>query len=171
MQFFRHNYKEQVERSIQSIKALAKHFILGLLIEMGIVALLNSILLTVFGIQHSIIIALLAAVLNIIPYVGIYSATLLSVLITYANSNSTTAITAGLILLSVHIVDANFIMPKIMGSQVKLNSFAVLLAVITGGFIWGIPGMFLFVPLVAIARIVLEEIPSCRPIVTLLGEP
>lgn len=169
IQILKQENKEQVESSIQSIRGLTKHFVLGILIEMVVVAILNGILLTVFGIKHSFMIALLAAVLNIIPYIGIYSATLLSILITYANSNSTAAIIAGLILLSVHIVDANFLMPKIMGSQVKLNSFATLVAVIVGGIIWGIPGMFLFIPLVAITRIVLEKIPSCKALVMLLG--
>ena len=161
--------RQQVTNSIESIRRVTKHYVSGILIEMSIVATLIGVLLSAFGIQHGLMIALLSAVLNIIPYIGIYLATLLTVLITYANSNGTAAIVSGIILLSVHLLDANILIPKVIGSRVKLNPFATLIAILTGGILWGIPGMFLFVPLVAIARIALEQIPSCRAIVLLLG--
>ena len=157
------------EKSINAVKKLVKHFMTGVLIEMLAVALLSGILLSIFGIQHSIMLALLAAVLNIIPYAGIYSATLLGVLISYGNTNSTAAVTTAIIFLFVHLVDANLLMPRIMESQVKLNSFAALVAVLSGGLIWGVPGMFLAIPLTAVARILFEQIPSCQPLALLLG--
>lgn len=169
LQIFQKKDKEQVQSSILAVRSLINHYLFGILIEMVLVALIGGILLSVFGIQHAIVIALLAALLNIIPYVGIYSALLLSALVTLLNSGLTAAITTASILLFVHLIDGNILMPRVMGSQVKLNSFITVLAVLCGGLVWGIPGMFLFIPLTAIVRIVLEQIPSCKPFATLLG--
>ena len=60
-------------------------------------------------------------------------------------------------------------MPRIMGAQVKLNSFAALVAVLTGGLIWGIPGLFLAIPTTAIARIIFKQIPELMPLAELMG--
>lgn len=167
--FFGDSQKASFEKALLAIRKLTRHFITGLLIEMLVVAILNAVLLTVFGIKHGIMLGILAAVLNVIPYVGIYSATLLAVLITYGNTGSMAAITTAIIFLAVHTVDANILMPRIMGSQVKLNSFAALISVLTGGLLWGIPGLFLAIPVAAIARIIFEQVPSLMPFAVIMG--
>lgn len=167
--FFHGNKKTSFDNALLAVRKLTRHFMTGLLIEMVIVAILSSALMAVFGIKHSITLGVLAAVLNVIPYIGIYSATLLAVLITYSNSGSAAALSTAIILLSVHTIDANVLMPRIMGSQVKLNSLAALLSVLSGGLLWGIPGLFLAIPIAAIARIIFEQIPSLMPLAVVMG--
>lgn len=169
VQFFKEDNKVQFESSVHQVRSLTSHFMIGILMEMFAVAVLIALLLTVFGIKHGIMLGVLAAALNIIPYVGIYSATLLAVLISYGNTGSGAAITTAIIFLSVHTIDANVLMPRIMGAQVKLNSFAALVAVLTGGLIWGIPGLFLAIPTTAIAKIVFKQIPELIPLAELMG--
>lgn len=169
VQFFKEGNKLQFETSVLAVRNLTRHFMIGILLELLVVAILNVTLLSVFGIKHGMMLGILAAVLNIIPYIGIYSATLLAVLISYGNTGSGAALTTAIIFLSVHIIDANVLMPRIMGSQVKLNSFAALVAVLTGGLIWGIPGLFLAIPISAISRIVFEQIPALMPLAALMG--
>jgi predicted PurR-regulated permease PerM len=101
--------------------------------------------------------AFFAGVFNIIPYIGIYTAALLSMFITMVDGNGRQSVEVLLVFIIIHIIDANLITPYIVGRRIKVNPLVTLIAVITGEIIWGIPGMFLFIPLVAIINIVLEK--------------
>lgn len=166
---FTNSLQTQFTNSLHAIRNLIRHFITGILIEILIVAVLNATLLSIFGIKHGIMLGVLAALLNVIPYVGIYSATLLAVLVSYGDSGPASALTTAIIFLSVHTIDANIIMPRIIGSQVKLNSFVALLSVLLWGIIWGVPGLFLAIPVSAIAKIIFEHIDSLKPFAALMG--
>jgi predicted PurR-regulated permease PerM len=90
------------------------------------------------------------------------------VTVTYASGGGVLAVI--IVFLAAHFVDANVILPRIVGGQVKMNPFLTLLAVLVGHLVWGIPGMFLFVPLMAMIRLISEEIPSMKPWAILIGE-
>jgi predicted PurR-regulated permease PerM len=87
-----------------------------------------------------------------------------------ANGSGGEAIAVVIVFLAAHFIDANVILPRIVGGQVKMNPFITLLAVLIGHLIWGIPGMFLFVPLTAMIRLISEEIPAMNPWAILIGE-
>ena len=70
----------------------------------------------------------------------------------------------------IHIIDANIILPRIVGGSVKMNPFVTLIAVVVGHLIWGVPGMFLFIPLTAIIRVLSEKINEFRSWAILIGE-
>ena len=69
-----------------------------------------------------------------------------------------------------HLIDANFLLPKIVGSKVKINALATIFGVVVGSALWGIPGMFLAIPFVAILKVVLGNIQSLEGWCILLGE-
>ncbi|MNH07085.1 pheromone autoinducer 2 transporter [compost metagenome] len=75
-----------------------------------------------------------------------------------------------LALIVVHMIDSNFIVPKIVGSKVKVNSLFAMLSIIIGEMIWGISGMFLAIPILAIVKIVMDRIKELKPWGFLLGE-
>jgi AI-2 transport protein TqsA len=143
--------------------------VLGLLMEMLILGILIFITLKILGIKYALLIAVMAAVLNIIPYLGIYSALFIGILITVANGSGTQVIELSIVFIVVHFIDANVILPRIVGGQVKLNPMMTILAVLFGNLVWGIPGMFLFIPMMAILRIISQEIPGLKPWAILLG--
>src|SRR5690606_37343215 len=74
-----------------------------------------------------------------------------------------------IIFVVVHFIDANIILPRIVGSRVQMNPLATIVAVISGSIIWGIPGMFLFIPLTAIVKVVFERVESLKPWAMLIG--
>ncbi|MEO7531844.1 MAG: AI-2E family transporter [Sediminibacterium sp.] len=155
---------------ISENKKIIKGYILGLLAEFVIMLVLISSLLLLFGIKYALLLAIITALLNIIPYIGIYTATLLAMLVTYANSNGSSTVTVCIVLLSIHLVDGIILLPRIVGSRMKLNPFMMIVAVIIGDIVWGIPGMFLFIPLAAMFKIVFENIPSLEAWAILLGD-
>jgi predicted PurR-regulated permease PerM len=96
---------------------------------------------------------------------------LISVLITFA----TAAVTGKLLLVVTtlvitHLVDSNILLPVIVGSKVKINPLITVLGVVIGEMIWGISGMFLSIPVIAVIKIIFDRIDSLKPWGILLGE-
>ena len=78
-------------------------------------------------------------------------------LIAITSGNSEKSLEVLLVFVIIHIIDANLITPLIVGTRIKVNPFFTLIAVIAGDLIWGIPAMFLFIPLAAIINIIIEK--------------
>ncbi|SCC15835.1 Predicted PurR-regulated permease PerM [Chitinophaga costaii] len=156
-------HRLKVQEVVVSVRSLINRYIIGLLSEMLILFVLILVALLIFGIKYAVLIAVVAAVLNIIPYLGIYTAMAFSMLITYAGGSGSQAITIAIVMIVAHFIDANIILPRIVGGQVKINPLVTIVAVLTGHLVWGIPGMFLFIPLTAIIRIISEKVDELKP--------
>lgn len=168
--FFSREHREKVHAVVDVIRRVMNGYVLGLLTEMAILIVLILTALLVLGIKYALLIAVFAGVLNIIPYIGIYTALAVSMLITVANGTGAQSLQLALVFVVAHTLDANILLPRIVGARVKMNAFITLLAVLVGKMVWGIPGMFLFIPLVAIVRIISEQVPSLEPWAILMGE-
>lgn len=155
--FFNNSQKKKVAEIAVTLNDTISNYIKGLLTEMGILIFLSSIVLLILGIKYAILMAFLAGIFNIIPYIGIYTATLFNMIITLTNGSGKQSLEVLLVFVIIHIIDANIITPFIVGSRIKINPLATLIAVICGELIWGIPGMFLFIPLAAILKVILEK--------------
>ncbi|MCW8312770.1 AI-2E family transporter [Sphingobacterium sp. InxBP1] len=155
---------------VQQVQYVVKKYLIGLLIQMSLVALLVFIVLSLIGVKYSLLLALITGVFNVLPYVGIFSSMLIIAILTFATSSLTHVVLVVLALIIVHMIDSNFIVPKIVGSKVKVNSLFAMLSIIIGEMIWGISGMFLAIPILAIAKIVMDRIRELKPWGFLLGE-
>ncbi len=151
-------------------KSVMKGYIVGLCIEMVIVAMMCFLGFTLLGVQYALLLAVLAAVLNLIPYLGIFTAALLSMLITFATGSGGTTLGAGIVLFVVHLIDSNFLLPKVVGSKVKINALVTLLAVLVGNALWGLPGMFLSIPIVAILKVIFDSVETLSAWGFILGD-
>lgn len=159
-----------VQDVVNNIQLMIRKYILGLLLEMFIVASLCWLALGILGIKYFILLGLITALFNIVPYVGIFTALLLSALITFA----TTGLSAHLVLviiviIVIHLIDSNILLPVIVGSKVSINAMVTVIGVVAGEMIWGIQGMFLSVPIIAMLKIICDRIEALRPWAILLG--
>ena len=168
--FFDASSKEKVNEVIISTRAMMNDYVVGLLSEMAILFTSILIILLILGVKYALLIAVIAAVFNIIPYLGIYIAAAFGMLIAVTNGSGNLAIEVGISFIIIHFVDANVLMPHIVGGRVKINPFITIVAVFIGKLIWGIPGMFLFIPLTAIIRIISENVSELKPWSILIGE-
>jgi predicted PurR-regulated permease PerM len=172
--FFAHTFyayhQENIAMVIEKIHNVARDYISGLFIEMTIVAAMNAIGLYIVGSQYVWFLAVLTALLNLVPYVGIATAMVISVLITMAGGNTEQVLGVVAVLVIVHLIDSNLLMPKIVGSKVKLNPIISLLGVIVGETLWGIPGMFLAIPLIAMLKVLYDNIEPLNHWGILLGD-
>jgi predicted PurR-regulated permease PerM len=168
-------FKEENSVTVYDILARVQYsirnYILGLLLEMVIVATATCVALGLLGVKYAILLGLLTGLFNIIPYIGFLTALLLSTLITFATAAAASKVLLVVIAMAgIHIVDANVLLPVIVGSRLRINALITILGVIIGESIWGISGMFLAIPTLAIAKIVFDRIESLKPWGMLLGD-
>ncbi len=170
VELFDHEHNAKVQIIITRIRSLINSYVVGLLIEMSVIAVLIFVSLMVIGVKYALLISIMAAVLNIIPYLGIYSCMAIAMVITAATGTTGQVVAVVIVFLVTHFADANVILPHVVGGKVKMNPFITILAVLIGHLVWGIPGMFLFIPLTAILRLISEEVPGMKPWAILMGE-
>ncbi len=151
-------------------KSMIQSYLVGLLIEAAIVATLNSVGLMILGIRYAILFGVISALLNMIPYVGILIATCMPVLMAVATEEPIYALWVIILYLLVQFIDNNFIVPRIVASKVQVNALVSIIVVIIGGALWGIAGMFLALPLVAILKVIFDRVPDMKPFGYLIGD-
>ena len=156
---------------LHQIKLTIQSYLVGLIIEMVIVAVLTSAGLMIIGVQYPILLGILTAVLNLIPYIGILVAAVLSVIATLSGSSDITVM-AGVIIVNiiVQLIDNNILVPMVVSSKVKINALASIVCIIIGGAIAGVAGMFMAIPISAILKVIFDRIESLKPWGYLLGD-
>jgi putative permease len=148
---------------VENVQRILRQYILGLLLEMVIVACVACTAFWLIGIKYAVLLGLIVGLFNIIPYVGIFTALALSTLITFATGNVRDTVIVALSVLGIHVVDSNFLLPIVVGSKVRLNALITFLGIVIGEMIWGLSGMFLSIPIIAILKIVFDRIESLKP--------
>jgi len=156
---------------LEGTRALVQSYLSGLSIALVIIAVLNVAGLLLLGIQYAILLGVIGALLNLIPYVGGIVAVLLFMAIALITGTPMDVLYVFLLYVVIQFVDNNYIVPKVVGSKVKLNPLASILAVIAGAALWGVPGMFLSIPLLAIVKLVLDRMEGLEHWGFLLGDP
>jgi predicted PurR-regulated permease PerM len=137
---------------------------------MLIIAILNSTGLLLLGIDYAIILGITGAILNIIPYIGGIMAIALPMIIAFVTKDSSTsAILVFVVYIIIQFVDNHYIIPKIVAARVQLNALVSVIVILIGGALWGIPGMFLSIPLTAIIKVIFDNIESLKPFGFLFG--
>ncbi|HNR20336.1 MAG TPA: AI-2E family transporter [Bacteroidia bacterium] len=151
-------------------KTMIQSYLVGLLTQAGIVAILLSIALLILGIDYALLLGVIGALLNIIPYVGVFVATILPMLIALATKEPIYALYVFIAYTIVQFIDNNFIVPRVVASKVQVNALISVIAVLIGGTLWGVPGMFLSLPLTAIIKVICDRVKPLKPIGFLIGD-
>ena len=166
---FHNQHFERVNEGIMEIQKIIKEYISGLFIQIVIVSTLTSILLSVLGVKYAILLGVLTGLMNVIPYVGIIFSTLIACLISFATGgNHTLFVLVGYFI--IHAIDGNIILPLVVGSKVKINALFTFIGLLIGEELWGISGMFLSIPFLAILKIIFERVEGLQPWGSVLGE-
>lgn len=163
-------YNHQLDTILHETVHTYFNYIKGMILVYLIVGILNSIGLLVLGVKYPFLFGMLCAIMTIIPYVGIFISALLPIsMIWIETGNFLYPLGVVAIFSFVQYLEANVIFPKVVGSQLHINTLAVLVAVIAGGIIWGVAGMVLFIPFVAILKIISDNIEEWKAISLLLS--
>lgn len=169
-QLFSYGQQEVVGEVLFESKTLIQSYLIGLLLETAVVAVLNSAGLLILGIEYAILIGVIGALLNLIPYIGGLVAISIPMLMAIATKNPIDALWVFILYMVIQMVDNNFIVPKIVASRVKINALVSIVVVLIGGAMWGVAGMFLSIPLTAIVKVIFDRITPLKPFGFLLGD-
>ncbi|MCR9101011.1 MAG: AI-2E family transporter [bacterium] len=169
MQFSR-SKRDEAMVIMEQVERVLKEYLTGLLAVILILGVLNSIGLYLIGINYAAFWGFLAACLAIIPYIG----TTLGGTFPFVYALATTGTLwqpAAVVLLymSIQTLEGNFITPKVVGSSVSINPFAAIVFLFVGGMIWGVSGLILALPFVAVLKVVMEHIAPLQPVSELLS--
>lgn len=169
--WFKTDDHPKVKEAIYETESIIKSYLIGLLIQVTYMTILLGGILMLIGIKHALLIGVIFAILNLIPYVGALIGNLIGVLLTLTSSQELWPVITVLgVIAFVQFLDNNILMPRIVGSKVKINALFAILGVFIGGSIAGISGMFLALPSVAVLKIIFDRTESFKQWGVLLGD-
>jgi predicted PurR-regulated permease PerM len=160
----------QVNLIVTKTKSVIQRYLIGLVIEAVIVAALNISALLLLGIEYPVLLGIIGALLNVIPYIGGIIGVAIFMLVALITKAPVFMIYIIVIYSVIQFIDNHYIVPKIVASKVRINALFAIMAVIAGNALWGIPGMFLSIPILAIIKLICDNIEPLKPWGFLLGD-
>ena len=171
LKLFPTSQQAEVGNVLFSVTMVSQQYLLGLTKMIGCLWIMYGIGFSLIGVKNALFFAILCGMLEIIPFIGNLTGTTLTVLVAViqgAGMPLVLSIIATYIV--VQFIQEWILSPLILGSQVKINAFTTVLALVLGELIWGIAGIFLAIPLIAMFKIVCDHIESLKPYGFLIGE-
>ncbi len=167
---FKSTKKPKISDMLYNIQKVAQNYFFGLFIIIVILGTLNGIGLLIIGLDYPFLFGYFAALLAIIPYIGTFIGGVLPFLYALINHNNLwMAVFVAVWYIIIQALEGNILTPKIVGSKVSLNPLIALVALLTGGLVWGIAGMILFIPFMAILKVIFDNTDTLKPYGLLLG--
>ncbi len=143
----------------------------GLLLKALIVAILNTIALLILGLKYAVLLGVIGAILNVLPYIGgIFTLALPVLIATVTKEGFHIQLLIIIAYMIIQFIDNHFLIPYIVSSKVKMNALISIIMILLAGAIWGIAGMFLSIPFTGVLKIIFDRIPELRPWGKLLGD-
>jgi predicted PurR-regulated permease PerM len=169
-EIFEDKNSKEVALVLTQTKNAIQSYTLGLLLEALAVAALNSLALLLLGVKYYLLLGVLGALLNIIPFIGGILAVLLPLTIaTITKDGFQTQLWVIIAYIIIQFIDNHFLVPYIVSSRVKINALVSILIVLGGAAVWGVPGMFLSIPFIGVLKIIFDRVPGLKPWGKLLG--
>lgn len=168
---FRSTSRADGVATIREIQGVATNYLGGMLTVMLILGVLNSLGLYLIGIRFALVWGFLGALLAVVPYIGTVIGGLLPTLYAFATTGTTwQPLAVVLLYATIQSVEGNFITPKVVGNSVKINALAAIISLIFGAIFWGVAGVILAIPLLAMVRVTLQHIDATKPVALLLSD-
>ncbi|MFR2788642.1 MAG: AI-2E family transporter [Clostridia bacterium] len=154
---FKENTYKNIDKYFNNSNEIFFKFIASQFLDAIVVGILVTIALTIMKVKYAPLLGFFIGMFNMIPYVGAIIATVIAVLVTLITGGLSQAIWMIIVVVILQQIDANIINPKIVGQSLKISPLLVLFAVTVGGAYFGILGMFLAVPVIAILKILIND--------------
>jgi predicted PurR-regulated permease PerM len=169
--FYPQEHRKTALKMFKSVQQVGQQYLFGMVVIILILGLVNSIGLWIIGVDSPFLFGFLAAVVALIPYVGTFVGAAIPILYSFISYDSIwMPISIAIFFWFVQFVEGNFLTPKIVGGNLRINAFTAILSIIIGASVWGITGMILFLPFAAMFKVVCEQYEELKPIALLIGE-
>jgi predicted PurR-regulated permease PerM len=171
-QLFSKNEHDRIKHILNKEKNITVKYITGIFQVVLILAICNTIALTIIGVEHAIFFGVIAGFLNIIPVVGSFLGSLLPIFYTLVMEDSIwIPVIIAIYFSFIQTMESYVLTPNIVGDKIKINPYAIILAIFIGGQVWGPAGMVLFIPMLAIVKVLCQLIEPLKPYGFLLSDP
>jgi len=162
---------DEAKKLIQKISKVAQSYLTGRALSILIFTILFTLGFLIVGLKNAFLLAFIAALLTIVPYVGSIVGGLFPFAVALVTEDSTqVALGALIVVLIIQGIDNYFIEPYVIGGEVNISGFFTILILLVGGVLWGVAGMVLFLPMLGVAKIIFDEIPALQPYGYLIGD-
>jgi predicted PurR-regulated permease PerM len=156
--------------ALREIAGVVTRYMLGVTTVVLILCFFNSAGLLLIGIKYPLLLGVISALFSFIPYFGNIIGGMVVLIFALLTGDSTVlALRVVIFTFVVHFVENNILSPNIVGNNIRINPFIIILGLIVGAMIWGIPGMLVTIPFLAMLKIVLKRIPSMQALAFLMG--
>jgi predicted PurR-regulated permease PerM len=157
---------------LREISKVTTKYMSGVFIVIFILAVLNSTGLYIIGVEYALIFGILSAFLNLIPYFGTLLGGFIPIMYVLITSPKPfqTILQIIILFIIVQFLENNILTPNIVGGNIKINPFAIILSLLLANMIWGVAGMIIVVPCLAMAKIVMRNIESLQPFAFLISD-
>ncbi len=164
-------YKHQsLIKVLREISLVTQRYVGGIIIVVGILMVINTTGLYFIGMKYFLLVGIISAICNFVPYIGTYIGMAIAVAFTLLTEQSLGMIVSVVIFFFiVNFVENNILTPSITGDYVSLNPLFTIISLIAGALLWGLPGMFLVIPFIAMLKIVADNTTSMQPYAYILG--
>lgn len=146
------------------VKVSVQSYIVGLLMQMVTVSVLTTIGFMIVGLEYAILLGVITGLLNLIPYIGILIAGILSIVASLTATPDISIVIGVIVVIAVtQLIDNNLLVPLIVSSKVQINAFVSIVGIIIGGALAGVAGMFIAIPTIAILKVVFDRVQPLKP--------
>ncbi|MEO6167846.1 MAG: AI-2E family transporter [Chitinophagales bacterium] len=160
----------KTKKIVAQSSEVVQQYLSGLAIMIGVLWVMYGIGFTIVGVKSALFFAILCGVLEIIPYIGNITGCSLAALMALSQGGG-----SGMVLgvfatyAIVQFIQSNIIAPMILGSEVNINPLFIIIILIVGQLVWGLPGMIIAIPLLGISKIIFDNVSSLHPYGYLIG--
>jgi predicted PurR-regulated permease PerM len=155
---------------LREIAVIVTRYMLGVTTVVLILCFFNATGLLLIGIQYPFLLGCISALFSFIPYFGnIIGGSIPFIFALLTEDSPRYAFRIAVFVYIIHFVENNILSPNIVGDNIRINPFIIILGLIAGAMIWGIPGMLVVIPFLAMLKIILKKIPGMQAYVFLLG--
>lgn len=148
---------DKIGEYIDSTNRIFFKFISSQVIDGIIVGILVTIAMSIIGVKYAVLLGFMIGLFNVIPYFGAIIAVAISILITLITGGISQTLIMAIVVIILQQIDSNIINPKIIGNSLEISPLLVIFAVTVGGAYFGVLGMFLAVPVVAVLKILIND--------------
>ena len=148
---------KKISRYYRKTNVIFYQFISGQIIDAFVIGIITSIAMSIMEVKYSVLLGFFIGLFNIIPYFGAIVAVAVSAIITIFTGGIQKALWMAIVVIVLQQVDANVINPRILGNSLKISPILVIFSVTFFGAYFGVLGMFLGVPIIALIKVILLD--------------
>ncbi len=171
LRFFSADKRKRAKEVLEDSVQLALNFLGGRFLLIFFLSVIYTVGMLIAGVQNAILISVIAAILSLIPYLGVIIGFVLAIFMTLIGGAETWSLIVVVVTYgAAQFIESYILEPFVVGDKVNLNPLATILVVVLGSAIWGVAGMILSIPIAGICKIIFDAVTNLGPLGYMLGE-